>query len=303
MASLRASSSIGGAAASAFGLAGRTASRNLIVDQVAVSASASVSVNGTRSMATAPTTDASQHPWSLPAGATAAPRALYSGRFSSTAFAATARGSPEARRLLNFGSRQGVSPLAASSSLSASVSNGSRGLHSMAASSRLLLRASDPTSRRALPTVNQSLQSRNVNVFAKFWESVQRQVKERQDFQENVKQLSATGEQIASSDLVKGAKAAAEVTGGAVKKIVDTTEKVLESEAVQKTVEVTAKVVTTVSFFFLFFFDLINFWRHGQRITRSEKRLETGSPHGIPIGSDVLGALAPKCRRDYFVIP
>ncbi|KAI9020433.1 hypothetical protein DFJ74DRAFT_673109 [Hyaloraphidium curvatum] len=108
-------------------------------------------------------------------------------------------------------------------------------------------RAVGPSSAPPAPSLPLLTQSRNVNVFAKFMESVRRQVKERQDFQEGVKQLSATGEQIASSDVVQRAKAAAEATGGAVKKVVDTAEQVLESEAVKKTVEVTGKVVVTVA--------------------------------------------------------
>lgn len=158
--------------------------------------------------------------------------------------------------LLLLGTRARAAPSLAPAS--APQPGSSRGFHAVAvvanASRPPSPFASDPrrrpsSARPAMPAAPSLLllpQSRNVNVFAKFWESVQRQVKERQDFQENVKQLSATSDQIASSDLVKGAKAAAEATGGAVKKVVDTVEKVVESEAVQKTVEVTAKVVGTV---------------------------------------------------------
>ena len=81
---------------------------------------------------------------------------------------------------------------------------------------------------------------------SKFAESVKRQVKEHQEFQQGVKQLSETSDSIASSDAVQRAKAAANVTGGAVKMVVKGVENVITSEPVQKTVEITGKVVTTV---------------------------------------------------------
>jgi import inner membrane translocase subunit TIM44 len=107
----------------------------------------------------------------------------------------------------------------------------------------------DVSGRRVttLVPLQSNQQSRSVNVFAAFADSVRRQMKERKDFQEGVKQLSATGEELAGSDLVKGAKAAAEATGGAVRTVVDGVEKVVNSEAVQKTVEVTSKVVGAVA--------------------------------------------------------
>ncbi len=58
--------------------------------------------------------------------------------------------------------------------------------------------------------------------------------------------MSETSDSIASSDAVQRAKAAAEVTGGAVKKVVQGVETIVMSEPVQKTVEMTGKVVSTV---------------------------------------------------------
>jgi hypothetical protein len=111
---------------------------------------------------------------------------------------------------------------------------------------QIMLRQITKTTGRSLLASTSFAQTRNVNVFAKFAESVRRQMKEHQEFQQGVKQLSETSDSIASSDAVQRAKAAAEVTGGAVKKVVQGVETIVMSEPVQKTVEMTGKVVSTV---------------------------------------------------------
>jgi import inner membrane translocase subunit TIM44 len=98
------------------------------------------------------------------------------------------------------------------------------------------------------------VQRRNVNLLAVFADSVRRQIRENQNFQQNIKLLGDAGAKIAESDAMKNAKGAvtttSKVTSAVVGAVGTAVEKTFQSPVVQvtgKAIVESAKVISHVS--------------------------------------------------------